>query len=159
MQLRRSRTAAALAVAVIAGTLGGAPTALAAPPAPDPATAADEAPDDAKGETAGLPSVWPRPQSLRAADGKVALGSRVVLVAPLGTDPYALKALREVLREAGVRDIDEVSAEGDVPAGATPVVRVGGESAARPGAGGAGEAKPRPRDCASALGDRPPGAG
>ncbi|WP_258038295.1 hypothetical protein [Streptomyces sp. FM008] len=39
MQLRRSRTAAALAVAVIAGTLGGAPTALAAPPAPDPATA------------------------------------------------------------------------------------------------------------------------
>ncbi|RWZ69123.1 hypothetical protein EQK42_32380, partial [Streptomyces albidoflavus] len=30
VQLRRSRTAAALAVAVIAGTLGGAPTALAA---------------------------------------------------------------------------------------------------------------------------------
>lgn len=157
MQLRRSRTAAALAVAVIAGTLGGAPTALAAPPAPDPATAADEAPDDAKGETAGLPSVWPRPQSLRAADGKVALGSRVVLVAPLGTDPYALKALREVLREAGVRDVDEVSAEGDVPAGATPVVRVGGESAARPGAGGAGLEKTLRALGASARGDLPQG--
>ncbi|MFB8412841.1 beta-N-acetylglucosaminidase domain-containing protein [Streptomyces albidoflavus] len=157
MQLRRSRTAAALAVAVIAGTLGGAPTALAAPPAPDPATAADEAPDDAKGETAGLPSVWPRPQSLRAADGRVALGSRVVLLAPIGTDPYALKALREVLREAGVRDIDEVSAESDVPAGATPVVRVGGESAARASAGATGLEKTLRALGASARDDLPQG--
>ncbi|MFD6861070.1 beta-N-acetylglucosaminidase domain-containing protein [Streptomyces diastaticus] len=157
MQLRRSRTAAALAVAVIAGALGGAPNALAAPPAPDPATAAEESPDDAKGEAAGLPPVWPRPQSMRAADGKVALGTRVVLVVPPGTDPYALEALREVLRAAGVREVTEAGSEGEVPAGSTPVVRVGGDSSGEPVAGGAGLEKALRALGANARDDLPAG--
>ncbi|MFD4988155.1 beta-N-acetylglucosaminidase domain-containing protein [Streptomyces sp. NPDC058374] len=157
MQLRRRKTAAALAVAVIAGALGGAPGALAAPPAPDPATAADETPDDAEGEAAGLPAVWPRPQSVRAADGRVALGTRVVLVAPPGTDPSALDALREVLREAGVRDIAEAGTEDEVPAGATPVVRVGGDAFAKPGASAPGLEKSLRELGASARDDLPSG--
>ncbi|WP_428954652.1 beta-N-acetylglucosaminidase domain-containing protein [Streptomyces sp. cg35] len=119
MQLRRRKRAAALAVAVIAGTLGGATGALAAPPAPGGPFAGDLESES------GLPSVWPRPQSLKAAANGVSVPDDVVLVTPPGTDPYAVEALRTVLRGAGAREIRQVDAETAVPAGSGLVVRTG----------------------------------
>ncbi|MCM2575977.1 beta-N-acetylglucosaminidase domain-containing protein [Streptomyces meridianus] len=93
----------ALAAAVI-GSLLGAPHADAVPPRPDGPSAS--APDR---ETEGrLPSVWPRPQQIRAAGASVPLGDDVTLVAGEDTDRYALDALRDVLRDAGARTVREV---------------------------------------------------
>ncbi|WP_306323110.1 MULTISPECIES: beta-N-acetylglucosaminidase domain-containing protein [unclassified Streptomyces] len=134
MQLRRRKRAAALAVAVIAGTLGGATGAVAAPPVPG-TTTGDLKPD------AKLPAVWPRPQSLKAADSSedaagVTVPDEVTLVAPPGSDTYAVEALRTTLRDAGARHIRQVAAEADVPGDARLVVRIGTESRqARTGAG------------------------
>ncbi|MFK4064703.1 beta-N-acetylglucosaminidase domain-containing protein [Streptomyces sp. NPDC029674] len=137
MQLRRRKGAAAIAVAVIAGTLGGAPGALAAPGAPGrpgvPATSPD---DDAKAgrkSDSGLPSVWPRPQSMSAAGTTVTVGDDVVLVTADGadSDPYALEALRALLRDAGARRITEARDGDPLPAGGTLVVRAGGTGADR----------------------------
>ncbi|MEU6976630.1 beta-N-acetylglucosaminidase domain-containing protein [Streptomyces sp. NPDC046371] len=122
----RRRTATAVAVAVIGGLLGvGVPgPAQAAPdtpvaPAP-PATAAPTARTAGpNAPTAGPPSVWPRPQSLTAAGEAVALGPEVTLLAAPDADPYAVAALRALLRGAGVRTVHEA-----LP-GRGAVVRVG----------------------------------
>ncbi|WP_455360051.1 beta-N-acetylglucosaminidase domain-containing protein [Streptomyces sp. SYSU K21746] len=128
MQLRRSKRATAVAVAVIGGLLGGAPGALAAPSAPGtpaPGAPALTVPDQDGG---ALPAVWPRPQSVRAAGPAVPLGDEVSLVTAPGTDPYAVTALRTVLGEAGVRTVHTLSAHQPLPARG-PVVRVGGAGA------------------------------
>lgn len=109
---RRRRTATAVAVAVIGGLLGGgapglaqaAPVAPVAPVAPAPPFTGPRAPN---APAAGVPSVWPRPQSLTPAGAPVALGSEVTLLAAPDADPYALAALRGLLRAAGVRTVHE----------------------------------------------------
>ncbi|MEF9882952.1 beta-N-acetylglucosaminidase domain-containing protein [Streptomyces sp. P9-A4] len=140
---RRKRTATAVAAAVIGGLLGGvvpgsalalpeapaSPAALGAPHAPlappSPVTpSAPKAPTaptaTARTATAGVPAVWPRPQSLTAAGTSVRLGNEVTLLADEDADPYALTALRALLRAAGVRTVHE-----GLP-GRGPVLRVAG---------------------------------
>lgn len=97
----RGRTATAVAVAVIGSLLGGAHGAAAAPGDPgSPATTAQ----DPEGEAA-LPSVWPRPQTMRAAGSAVPLGREATVVADRDADPYAVERLKELLRESGVRTV------------------------------------------------------
>ncbi|MGH4028333.1 beta-N-acetylglucosaminidase domain-containing protein [Actinomycetota bacterium Odt1-20B] len=123
MHVRRRKGATAVAVAVIAGTLGSAPTALATPTTPGtPATTPDA------NTTPPLPPVWPRPQSMspRAADQSIPLTDEAVLVAGEDADPYALEAIRTALREAGVRRITRVRDEAGLRAGGSLVVRAGG---------------------------------
>ncbi|CAM5234025.1 Hyaluronidase OS=Streptomyces alboniger OX=132473 GN=CP975_12090 PE=4 SV=1 [Streptomyces alboniger] len=133
MQLGRRQGAAAIAVAVIAGALGGAPGALAAPGVPGPPAASPDGGDRAARPTP--PSVWPRPQTMAAAGSAVTVGDDVVLVTADGTgadsDPYALDALRELLRDAGARRVTEVGDGDPLPAGGTLVVRAGGPGADR----------------------------
>ncbi|RII19503.1 O-GlcNAcase NagJ precursor [Streptomyces sp. YIM 130001] len=129
MQLRRSKGAAAVVAAVIGGLLGGAPGALAAPQ--DPAGSALGSED--REDNAALPSVWPRPQNLQPSGAAVPIGSAVALLTDENTDPYAVQALRTLLREAGARQITEV------PAGAAPpadglLVRAGQAAGGRSGA-------------------------
>ncbi|MEU6127076.1 hypothetical protein ABZ831_35020, partial [Streptomyces sp. NPDC047123] len=160
MQLRRRKGAAAIAVAVMAGALGGAPGALAAPGTPGRPGAATASPDSPavpgaspdspspavpaealSGTTAsrtgeaGPPAVWPRPQSIEAAGGAVPVGDDVVLVAPdPGTedaDPYALTALRTLLHDAGARHVTTVRDGDPLPAGGGLLVRAGGAGADR----------------------------
>ncbi|PNV34563.1 hyaluronidase [Streptomyces sp. DH-12] len=124
MQLWRGRTAtarrAALALAVLAGSLGVAPAATAVPaPGPARSPAADPA-------AADVPPVWPRPHSLRANGAPVRVTEEVALAAERGADPYALEALKDVLREAGARRFTDSGAP--VPEGAL-VVRAGSERA------------------------------
>ncbi|MEU4065847.1 beta-N-acetylglucosaminidase domain-containing protein [Streptomyces wedmorensis] len=141
---RRKRTATAVAAAVIGGLLGGAapvpvyaapaapatpaaPTAPAAParpsaPAP-PVGPAVAAPTRAGAVAAApLPAVWPRPQSLTGAGPSVRLGDEVTLLADADADPYAVAALRELLRGAGVRTV-----HAGLP-GRGPVLRLAGPS-------------------------------
>ncbi|MEU2670809.1 beta-N-acetylglucosaminidase domain-containing protein [Streptomyces sp. NPDC007164] len=120
MRLRRGKQAAAIAVAVLGGLLStGTPTAVAAPSAPgSPAVATPDRTDDA-----GLPAVWPRPQSIEAAGQSVPLTAEATLVAGAHADPYAVDALRRVLRGAGVRTVHEA-----LP-GRGPVIRLGGDGA------------------------------
>ncbi|MFJ8647180.1 beta-N-acetylglucosaminidase domain-containing protein [Streptomyces sp. NPDC093546] len=122
------RTATAVAVAVIGGLLGGAPGALAAPGNPDSPSAT--APDRDGPGRAGteLPSVWPRPQSLRPAGTAISLGDTVTVVAGAETDPYAVEALEAVLRDAGVRTVRTVRAAHPAPADGA-VVLMGGTGA------------------------------
>ncbi|MFE1175793.1 beta-N-acetylglucosaminidase domain-containing protein [Streptomyces sp. NPDC058773] len=116
----------ALAAAVIGGLLGGAPGAQAAPA--DPAIGTPEQPDRPAG-AGHTPAVWPRPQSMQELGTAVPLTREAVLVAAPDTDPYALDALRGLLRGAGVRDV-RTAAPGDrLPADGL-VVRAGGEQAA-----------------------------
>ncbi|GAA4294150.1 hypothetical protein GCM10023086_05920 [Streptomyces venetus] len=91
----------ALAVAVVAGSLGIPPAAVAAPPAPG--TTATPTPDSAGPDL----SVWPRPQSLRGNGAPVAVPDEVALITGPGADPYAVEALRELLGEAGARRITD----------------------------------------------------
>ncbi|MFC9684045.1 beta-N-acetylglucosaminidase domain-containing protein [Streptomyces sp. NPDC056948] len=119
MGLRRGKRAAALAVAVVAGSLGAPPAAVAAPPAPG--TSATPTPDTAG---AGL-SVWPRPQSLRANGAPVAVTDEVALLTDPSADPYAVEALRELLRQAGARRVTDSAGPGDL------VVRAGTQPARR----------------------------
>lgn len=125
MQLRRGRTAntrrAALAFAVLAGTLGTAPAAVAVPPAPG-TTASPTADPVGTAE----PSVWPRPHSVRANGAPVEVTEEVALIADETADPYAVEVLRELLREAGARRFTAPGAP--VPEGAL-VVRAGTERA------------------------------
>ncbi|WP_405897756.1 beta-N-acetylglucosaminidase domain-containing protein [Streptomyces sp. NBC_00727] len=121
MRLSARTRATAVAVAVLGGLLAaGAPPALAAPPDPASRSAADR--DRAAGSAP--PAVWPRPQNMAAAGPAVALTGEVTLVADAEADPYAVDALRTVLRDAGVRTVHEA-----LP-GAGPVIRVGGDGAA-----------------------------
>ncbi|MFF3454251.1 beta-N-acetylglucosaminidase domain-containing protein [Streptomyces sp. NPDC002730] len=120
MRLARGRrTATAVAVAVIGSLLGGAHGAVAAPDDPgSPATTSQ----DPEGEAA-LPSVWPRPQTMRAAGSAVALGAEVTVVADRGADPYAVERLTELLHASGVRTVHTA-----LP-GRGPVLRIGGTGA------------------------------
>ncbi|MEV5434843.1 beta-N-acetylglucosaminidase domain-containing protein [Streptomyces sp. NPDC052682] len=97
MPLRRGKRAAALAFAVVAATLGSGPGAVAVPPVPG--LSATPAPRTAEAD----PSVWPRPRSLRANGAPVQVTGEVALIADAAADPYALDALRELLRQAGAR--------------------------------------------------------
>ncbi|MGW0552731.1 beta-N-acetylglucosaminidase domain-containing protein [Streptomyces sp. NPDC002926] len=119
MRLARGRrTATAVAVAVIGSLLGGAHSAVAAPDTPgSPATAQD--PEGA----AAVPSVWPRPQTMRAAGSAVALGEEATVVADPGADPYAVERLKELLHASGVRTVHTA-----LP-GRGPVLRIGGTGA------------------------------
>ncbi|MFF8290619.1 beta-N-acetylglucosaminidase domain-containing protein [Streptomyces sp. NPDC016309] len=115
---RGKRTATAVAVAVIGGLLGGAPGALAAPGEPGSPTTAVPGRDGG-----ALPAVWPRPQSLRAGGTAVPLGDEVTVLPGEGADPYAVGALEDVLRDAGVRTVHTG------PGGRGPVVLLGGTAA------------------------------
>ncbi|WP_406000840.1 beta-N-acetylglucosaminidase domain-containing protein [Streptomyces sp. NBC_00829] len=116
---RRRRTATAVAVAVIGSLLGGAHGAMAAPD--DPGSPAGTAKDP---EGAGaLPTVWPRPQTMRASGPAVVLGDEATVVADRGADPYAVELIHQTLRESGVNTLYT-----DLP-GRGPVVRVGGSGA------------------------------
>ncbi|MFE6195443.1 beta-N-acetylglucosaminidase domain-containing protein [Streptomyces sp. NPDC057838] len=106
MGLRHGKRAAALAVAVLAGSLGAAPAAVAAPAPPGPAAA------PAPGITGADPSVWPRPQSLRGDGAPVAVPDEVALLSDAHADPYALDALRALLRHAGARRITDTAGPG-----------------------------------------------
>lgn len=120
MRLRRRKHATAVAVAVLGGLLStGAPAAFAVPPVPG--TAAVTTPD--RTDDAALPTVWPRPQSIREPGAPVPLSGEVTLVADAQADPYAVTALRQVLRDAGVRTVHET-----LPGGG-PVIRFGGDGA------------------------------
>ncbi|MCX5160258.1 beta-N-acetylglucosaminidase domain-containing protein [Streptomyces sp. NBC_00264] len=120
MRLRRGKQATAIAVAVLGGLLStGTPAAVAAPSAPgSPAFTTSDRTDDA-----GLPAVWPRPQSIEAAGQSVPLTAEATLVADAHADPYAVDALRRVLRDAGVHTVHEA-----LP-GRGPVIRLGGGTA------------------------------
>ncbi|MFD7716746.1 beta-N-acetylglucosaminidase domain-containing protein [Streptomyces sp. NPDC059814] len=120
MQLRRRKQAAAVAVAVLGGLLSaGAPAAFAAPQVPGhPAASTPDRTDDG-----ALPTVWPRPQSIKASGASVPLSGEVTLLVGAQADPYAVTALHEVLRAAGVRTVHEA-----LP-GRGPVIRLGGDGA------------------------------
>ncbi|GGV63772.1 beta-N-acetylglucosaminidase domain-containing protein [Streptomyces massasporeus] len=107
MGLRRGKRAAALAVAVVAGSLAAPPAAMAAPSPPD-TTATTPTPDSAGADL----SVWPRPQSLRANGAPVAVPDEVALVTDPQADPAAVDALRELLRQAGARRITDAAGPG-----------------------------------------------
>ncbi|MCB5169755.1 beta-N-acetylglucosaminidase domain-containing protein [Streptomyces bambusae] len=166
---RKRTTATAVAVigGLLAGGLTTAPGVLAAP---SPAPTAGRTPDpdgkpgagpggrapvpaqrpvgqDSAGpppagtaEIAAAPVVWPRPQSLDVRGAPVRLGTEAVLVAPAGTDPYALDVLRGVLREAGVTTLREWPASAPPPAGAVVVRAQGPDAEAALRALGAAEA-------------------
>lgn len=120
MRLRHRKHATAVAVAVLGGLLStGTPAAFAAPSDPgSPAvTTADRTDEGA------LPSVWPRPQTIKASGAAVPLSGEVTLVADAHADPYAVDAAGQVLRDAGVRTVHET-----LP-GRGPVIRLGGNGA------------------------------
>ncbi|MFC9791594.1 beta-N-acetylglucosaminidase domain-containing protein [Streptomyces sp. NPDC127584] len=135
---RSRRTATAVAAAVIGGLLGGvvpgaaqalpagipgvAPFVPADPVAPAASSASAPPAAGRSDVSARVPAVWPRPQSLTAAGPAVPLGDEVTLLADDDADPYALTALRELLRSAGVRTVHT-----GLP-GRGPVLRVGGPS-------------------------------
>ncbi|WP_406419474.1 beta-N-acetylglucosaminidase domain-containing protein [Streptomyces sp. NBC_00873] len=120
MQLRRRKQAAAVAAAVLGGLLStGSPAAFAAPSDPgSPTISTSDRTDDG-----ALPTVWPRPQTIKASGAAVPLSTEVTLLAGARTDPYALDAARQVLRDAGVRTVHEA-----LP-GRGPVIRLGGDDA------------------------------
>ncbi|WP_442802699.1 beta-N-acetylglucosaminidase domain-containing protein [Streptomyces sp. CB01373] len=122
MRLRRGmgqgKSAAVLALAVLAGTLGAAPAAVAAPSAPDPGTGLPAANPEHPATASSDLAVWPRPQSLQETGGAVKVADRVVsLVADADADPYALSALRSLLYEAGARAVTDLRGTDAVPVG------------------------------------------
>ncbi|WP_338018000.1 beta-N-acetylglucosaminidase domain-containing protein [Streptomyces taklimakanensis] len=131
----RRTGATALVAAVLGGLLGGAPSAQAAPPQPE-RTASPEAGDpgdDRATARDGVPSVWPRPQSLRTHGASVPVGDEVVLVVgdnDRAAAPYALDVVRDALRSAGARSVRVVRPGAEKGAEGL-VVRVGDEAAER----------------------------
>ncbi|MFF8013353.1 beta-N-acetylglucosaminidase domain-containing protein [Streptomyces sp. NPDC007929] len=107
MGLRRGKRAAALAVAVVAGSLAAPLVAMAAPSPPGTA-ATSPTPDSAAADL----SVWPRPQSLRANGAPVAVPDEVALISDARADHAAVDALRELLRQAGARRITDTAGPG-----------------------------------------------
>lgn len=125
--LARRAGAAALVAGMVSGLLGGGQTAVHAAPAPG------DAPGD--GDTRGedrtdgaVPTVRPRPQSLRPAGAFAPVGHDVTLIADEDADPHALRVVRTVLHEAGARTVHEAvpGTETDRPG---TVVRVGDTAA------------------------------
>ncbi|MFC5143728.1 beta-N-acetylglucosaminidase domain-containing protein [Streptomyces aureoversilis] len=112
-----------LAAALLGGLLAGAPGTVAAPRPGDAAAAAP----DPQGEGA-LPPVWPRPQASRALGSYAQVGDEVTLMAEPGTDPYAVQALRDVLRDAGARTVVD-AAPGGTPPPRGLIVYAGGRGA------------------------------
>ncbi|QHF93476.1 hyaluronidase [Streptomyces sp. NHF165] len=117
--------AVTLTAALVSSSLLGTSVGQAAPAAPDDGTAGASEDDSAR---AGLPPVWPRPQTMSARGGFVPAGREAVLVADEGADGPALETVRSVLRAAGVREIREETSEGKAVRGGL-VVRVGRASA------------------------------
>ncbi|WP_425583186.1 beta-N-acetylglucosaminidase domain-containing protein [Streptomyces luteosporeus] len=118
-----------LAAALLGGLLGNAADALADPRPGDERAATAGSPDAPDRESAGaLPAVWPRPQSMRAQGSFVRVGDEVTLMAEPGTDPYALQALKDVLRDAGARTVVDAAPGGTPPPGGL-IVHAGGRSA------------------------------
>ncbi|MEV7790720.1 beta-N-acetylglucosaminidase domain-containing protein [Streptomyces sp. NPDC087512] len=127
MQPRGRRRATALALAVLAtslGSVGVAPAATAGPSSPaGPASASP-------GRAAGADvAVWPRPQSLRPNGAAVRVTEEVALITDAAADPYAVDALRALLRGAGARRVTTPAAGERPPSGAL-VVRAGTEEPA-----------------------------
>ncbi|AXK37583.1 hyaluronidase [Streptomyces armeniacus] len=120
----RRAGATALVAAFVGGLLSGAPAAQAAPPG----DGASDTPDDEKAGRTDVPPVWPRPQALRARGADVPLGTEATLVSDGDADPYALAAVRGMLRDAGVRTVHEARPGDRLPEGG-PVFRVGTEAA------------------------------
>ncbi|NED27927.1 hypothetical protein, partial [Streptomyces anulatus] len=90
MRIGRRRQATAVAAAVIGGLLGSVSVAPAATAAPaDPGRPVAGTADRA--DSARTPSVWPRPQSMKATGPAVPLGSEATLVAAPDADPYAVE--------------------------------------------------------------------
>ncbi|GAA3371655.1 hypothetical protein GCM10020367_23190 [Streptomyces sannanensis] len=119
MKIGHRRKATAVTAAVIGGLLGTAvPGASAAPKptAPPPAAGVD------------APSVWPRPQSVRAGGSAVRLGPEAALTVGEDADSSTVGVLRTVLREAGVTTLHLVHPGEPLPAG-VPVVHAGGAAA------------------------------
>lgn len=119
----RRAGATVLAAALLGALLGGGAEALATP---RPDGTAASAPD--RESDSGLPPVWPRPQSSRALGASVPVGDQVTLMADSGTDPYALDALREILRAAGARTVVD-AAPGGTPPPSGLIVLAGGQAA------------------------------
>lgn len=117
MQLRRRKGAVAIAVAVIAGALTGAPGAVAAPGLPGKPGTPATSPDDVRESDGTLPPVWPRPQSMTSAGTTVTVTDEVVLATGKDPDPYAVDALHALLRDAGARKVTEVKEGEQLPAG------------------------------------------
>lgn len=125
-QSARRLSAVTLVAAVVGGLLGGAQAAQAAPGDEDTAGT----PDGELPAQGGGPAVWPRPQSMNNGGEFVPVGQEVTLVAAADTDPHALEAVREILRDAGARTVHDVRPDEPLPpAGA--VIRVGTEAAGR----------------------------
>ncbi|MFD6419966.1 beta-N-acetylglucosaminidase domain-containing protein [Streptomyces sp. NPDC060194] len=101
MRLRRGKRATAITVAVLGGLLTASPSAVAAPDDDPPGAATADGTDVPRSTTP--PAVWPRPQSTTTRTDAVTVTDRVTLIADPGADPHALRALREVLTEAGAR--------------------------------------------------------
>ncbi|WP_405098159.1 beta-N-acetylglucosaminidase domain-containing protein [Micromonospora sp. NBC_01412] len=109
-------------VATMAITISG-PVAAAPPP---PGTAAPPA-SGAGSPFKTVPPVWPTPQHLDVRNGTVTIPSSVGLVVGKDTDPNATKAVKQVLRAAGVDRL--VTAHADDPSPRTPLtVYLGGPS-------------------------------
>ncbi|MEW2517924.1 beta-N-acetylglucosaminidase domain-containing protein [Actinacidiphila alni] len=107
--LRRS-SAAAVVATVIGGWLVQSPSATAAP-----ATAPGAPPAGSRSDTAAAertPSVWPRPQTLRAQGHFAPVPPAVTLVAGTDADPYALDVIEDALRAAGATDIARADTPG-----------------------------------------------
>nr|WP_322726505.1 beta-N-acetylglucosaminidase domain-containing protein [Streptomyces spongiae] len=85
---------------------------------------ASDSPAGPPAKSDALPSVWPRPQSLRPAGAGVAVPDEVVLVTEASTDPNAVDTLRSLFFEAGARTVTTARERDPIPSGAL-VVRAG----------------------------------
>ncbi|WP_405810056.1 beta-N-acetylglucosaminidase domain-containing protein [Streptomyces sp. NBC_00210] len=89
------------------------------------APAAVAAADTGQATANPAPQVYPKPRSLKNRPEEVRIPSAVTLVSGASTDRWALAALRQVLRDAGVRTVRQVDACAAAPDGRL-IVHVGG---------------------------------
>ncbi len=61
----------------------------------------------AQAQLATLPAIFPAPTSIALGSGTITLGTSVVLVTAPGTDADTVALVRKILREAGVRTIEQ----------------------------------------------------
>ncbi|MEU4212994.1 beta-N-acetylglucosaminidase domain-containing protein [Streptomyces sp. NPDC026206] len=118
-----------LAAALLGGLLGSGTDAFADPRPGDAAAAATGSPGTPDRDGAGaLPPVWPRPQAARAQGSYARVGDEVTLMAEPGTDPYAIEALRGILRGLGARTVVDAEPGGTPPPSGL-IVYAGGRAA------------------------------